>query len=136
MIANDPADVVVESPREIEGVGWFCPITEHHRHSREHLHGNAVAVAFLDTPLRVPYVVSDLAEDAIANHHPRAARLIMIKTNESAVAVLCVEVGPVARQNVSVDVDLHLKRRKRPTLNAQRRNQKGSHSYSCSCSYS
>src|SRR5437870_4211948 len=107
VVANDPADVVVKPPREIEGIGWFCPITEHHRHGREHLHGNAVAVTILDTALRVPYVVGDLAKHAIANHHPRAAWLVMIKTNESAVAVLCVEVGPVARQNVSVNVDLH-----------------------------
>src|SRR6266571_6644149 len=120
MLPNDPGDVVVKPPRKIEGIGWFCPIAEHHRHGREHLHGNAVAVTFLDTALRVPYVVGDLAKHAIANHHPRAAWLVMIKTNESAVAVLCVEVGPVARQNVSVDVDLHLKRRKRPTLNVQR----------------
>src|SRR5213594_1297479 len=107
MIANDPPDVVVKPPREIEGIGWFCPITEHHRHGREHLHGNAVAVTILDTALRVPYVVGDLAKHAIANHHPRAAWLVMIKTNESAVAVLCVEVRPLSRQNVCVNVDLH-----------------------------
>src|SRR5947208_872501 len=107
MVTNDPGDVVVESPRKIERVTWFRPIAEHHRHSREHLHGNAVAVAFLDSALRVPDVVGDLAKDAIANHHPRAAWLIMIKTNESPVAVLCVEVGPLARQNMSVNVDLH-----------------------------
>ena len=109
MITDDPGHVVVKSPRKIEGIGWFCPIAEHHRHGREHLHGNAVAVAFLDTALRVPYVVGDLAKHAIANHHPRAAWLVMIKTNESAVAVLCVEVGPVARQNMSVNIDLQEK---------------------------
>ena len=31
----------------------------------------------------------------------------MIKPNESAVTVFCVEVRPFARQNVSVQVDLH-----------------------------
>src|SRR5438552_8993898 len=107
MIANDPGDVVVESPRKIEGISWFCPIAEHHRHSREHLHGNAVAVAFLDPALRVPYVVGDFAKHAIANHHPRAAWLVMIETNESAVAVLCVELGPLAWQYVGSAVELH-----------------------------
>src|SRR6266568_1125881 len=107
MITDDPGHVVVKSPRKIEGIGWFCPIAEHHRHSGEHLHGNAVALAFLDTPLRLPYVVGDLAKDAIANHHSRAAGLVMIQPDESAVAVFRVEVRPVARQNVGVEVDLH-----------------------------
>src|SRR5437762_9598193 len=69
MVTNDRGDVVVKPPRKIEAVRCFRPIAEHHRHSREHLHGNAVAVAFFDTPLWIPYVVDDLAEDAIANHH-------------------------------------------------------------------
>jgi len=107
MVTNDRGDVVVKPPRKIEAVRCFRPIAEHHRHSREHLHGNAVAVAFFDTPLWIPYVVDDLAEDAIANHHPRAAWLVMIQPNESAVPVFRVEVRPLARQNVRVDVDLH-----------------------------
>src|SRR5207247_2333042 len=61
----------------------------------------------IDTPLRLPYVVGDLAKDAIANHHLRAAGLVMIQPDESAVAVFRVEVRPVARQNMGVEVDLH-----------------------------
>src|SRR5207253_11470056 len=107
MIANDPGDVVVKPPRKIEGIGWFCPITEHHRHSREHLHRNPVAVAFLDPALRVPHVVGDRAKQAVADHHARATRLIVIKTDESAIAVLRIEVRPVARKNMCVNVYPH-----------------------------
>ena len=101
--------MVVKPLGKIESIGWFCPIAEHHRNGREHLQGNAVAVAFLDASLRIPHVVGDLAKDTMANHHSRAARLIVIKSNESAVAVLRIEIWPLARQNVGVDVDLHLR---------------------------
>ena len=107
MFAHDFGDVIVQPARKIERVRRFRPIAEHHRHGRKHLHRNAVAVAFFDAPLRIPDVVGDLAKDAVADHHPRAARLVVFQPNESAVAVFRVEVGPVARENVRVQIDLH-----------------------------
>src|SRR6266536_2418018 len=92
---------------EIQGVGCFGPIAEHYRHGGKHLHGNAVAITLLDTSLRVPYVVSDLAEYAITDHHPRTTRLVMLQSRKAAVAVFRIEVRPLARQNVSVNVDFH-----------------------------
>src|SRR5439155_15043415 len=47
------------------------------------------------------------AEDAITDHHPRAAWFIVIQPNESAVAIFRVEIRPVMRQNVCVQVDFH-----------------------------
>ena len=55
----------------------------------------------------IPDIVGDLAKDAVADHHPRAARLIVIEPNEPAVAVFRVEVRPVVREDVRVQVDLH-----------------------------
>ncbi len=98
MIAHDFGDVIVQPPGKIERVRRLRPIAEHHRHGREHLHGNAVAITLLDATLRIPDVVGDLAKDAVALHHPRAARLIMIEPNESAVAVLRVEIRPLASE--------------------------------------
>src|SRR5438128_1590987 len=107
MIANNPGDVVVQSSRKIESVGWFRPIAKHHRHGGKHLHGNAVAIALLNTALRVPDVVSDFAENTVANHHPRAAWLIVLEPDKAAIAVFRVQIRPIAWENVGVDVDLH-----------------------------
>ena len=48
-----------------------------------------------------------LAEDTVPDHHASAARLVMIKPDESAVTVFRVEVRPVARQNMGVQIDFH-----------------------------
>src|SRR6184192_1703928 len=40
MIANNISNVIIQPPREIEGMVRFCPITEHHRDSREDLYRN------------------------------------------------------------------------------------------------
>src|SRR5262249_16038648 len=41
------------------------------------------------------------------DHHASAAGLVMIKPDEATVTVFCVEVRPLARQNVGMEVDLH-----------------------------
>ena len=86
---------------------WFRPVAKHYRHGREHLHGNACAVALLNATLGVPHVIGYLAKDAITDHHPRAAWLVMIEPDESTVAVFGIEIGPVARQNMCVQIDFH-----------------------------
>src|SRR5438132_3607593 len=106
--AHDFRDVIVQAPGKIEGIGRLCPIAEHYRHSREHLHGNFCTIAVVDAAFRVPDAVCDFAKDAIADHHPGAARFVMIEPHKPAVAVLRIEIGPLAGQNVSVNVDLHL----------------------------
>ena len=73
----------------------------------EHLHRDAGAIALLDPALRIPDVIADLAKEAIADHHPRAAWPIMLHPNESAIAVFRVEVGPFAWQDVGMQVDFH-----------------------------
>ncbi len=113
MLAHDFGDVIIQAAREIERIGRLRPIAEHHRHGREHLHRNAGAIAFLDASHGIPDVIGNLAKDAIADHHPRTARLVMIQPNESAVAILRVEVRPLPRENVRVQVDLHLMRNHR-----------------------
>ena len=107
MSTNYFGNVIVQPPRKIERIGRLRPIAKHHRHSRKHLHRNFLAVAFFDAALGVPNVVGDLAKDAVADHHPGAARFVMVEPNESAITVLRVEVGPIARQNVGMNVDLH-----------------------------
>ena len=102
MIANDFGDVIVQLARKVERVGRFRPIAKHHRNGREHLHRNSVTITVLDATLRVPNIIGDLAKDAVADHHPCAARLVMVEPNESAVAVFRVEVRPIARENVRV----------------------------------
>ena len=109
MRAHHFREVIVQQPGKIERVGRFRPIAEHHRDGREHLDGDAGAIAFLDPALRVPDVVADLAKKAVADHHSRAAGAIMIHPNESTVAVACVEVGPCARQDMGVKIDFHRK---------------------------
>src|SRR4029450_8544116 len=83
------------------------PITEHHRDGREHLHRNFSAIHFFDPPFWIPNVVRDFAKDAVADHPPRAAWFVVIKPDESRVAVFRVEIGPIPRKNVGVQVDLH-----------------------------
>src|SRR5947209_6668236 len=36
--ANDFSNVIVQKPTQVERVARLCPVTEHHRHSRKHLH--------------------------------------------------------------------------------------------------
>ena len=105
--AHDFRDVIVEAPGKIERVGGFRPIAEHDGHRREHLHGDAGPIHFFEAARRLPDIVGDLAEDAIADHHPRATRLVMLQPNESRVAVFRVEIGPLAREDVGVEIDLH-----------------------------
>ena len=71
------------------------------------MHGNTIAVALLDPALGIPHVVGDLSKDALAHHHPRTAWLVMIKANESGIAVFRIKIGPIVRENVRVQVDLH-----------------------------
>ena len=106
IIANHLRDVIVQPARKIERVCGLCPITEHHRHGREHLHRNFLAIAVFDAVLRIPNIIGDLAKNAFADHHPRATRLVMIEPNEPAVAVFLVEVRPLARKDVGVQIDL------------------------------
>ena len=107
MIADDFGDVIVQPARKVERVGWLRPITEHDRDGRKHLQRNSVAVALLDATLGIPHIVGDLAKDAVAHHHPRAARFVVLEPDEAAVAVFRVEIGPIARQDVRVQIDLH-----------------------------
>ena len=73
--ARDHAgDVVVEQTRQVERVLGLRPVAEHHRHGRQHLHADAVAVALLQAARAVPAVVRDLAEQRAVDHHPRAPR--------------------------------------------------------------
>ena len=104
---DDLGDVIVESARKIESIGRLRPITEHHRHGREHLHGNAGPIALLDPARRVPCVVADLAKKLVADHHPRATGPMMLHPNESGIAIPRVEVGPFARENVGMKIDFH-----------------------------
>ena len=64
-------------------------------------------MAFLDPLDRIPDIVRNLAEDTVSDHHASAAGLVMIKPDEATVTVFCVEVRPVARQNVGMKIDLH-----------------------------
>src|SRR6266566_3970493 len=107
VISDDSSDVIIQPARKIERVGWLRPIAEHHRHGRKHLHRNSRVVALLDATFGIPHIVGDLAKNALADHHPRAARLVVIQPNESAVAVFRVEVRPVAWEDVRMEVDLH-----------------------------
>ena len=68
-----------------------------------------VLVALFDPALWVPDVIGDLTKNAVADHHPRATRLIMVEPNESAVTILGVEIGPIAREDVGVQIDLHVR---------------------------
>ena len=61
----------------------------------------------LDPTLRVPHVIGDFAKNAVADHHSRAAWLVVIKPDEAAVAIFRIKIGPVARQNVCVQIDFH-----------------------------
>ena len=75
---------------------------------------HAGAIAFLDAPAFGSQTLSVISrKNAVADHHPRAARLVMIQPNESAVAVFGVEIGPLVRKNVGVQVDLHGSSRRR-----------------------
>ena len=105
--ADDFCNVVVQPPREIESVARFCPIAEHDRHRGKDLHGDAGLVHFFEATGWFPNVIGNFPKDALADHHSRAAWLVMLQPNESGVAVLRVEVGPLARKNVSVEIDLH-----------------------------
>ena len=87
---------------------WFRPITEHHRNGREHLHGNFLAIHFFDPPFWIPNVVYDFAKDAVADHHPRTARFVVIEPDESGIAVFGIKIGPIPWENMGVEVDLHL----------------------------
>ena len=51
----------------------------------------------------------DLAKHPVVNHHPPTTRFVVVESNEAAVAVFRVEIGPIVRQDVRVQVDLHLK---------------------------
>src|SRR5204862_332953 len=82
---------------KVQRVSGFSPVAKHHRHRRKYLHRNAVAIAFPDSPRRIPHVVGDLPKNAVADHHASTTRLIMIKPDESAVTVFRVEVRPVPR---------------------------------------
>ena len=106
MVANDTGNVIVQPPREIERIMRLCPITEHHRDSREHLHRHFFSIHLFDAAFRVPNIIGDFAEDAVADHHSRATWFVMIEANEPWVAVLVVQIGPVSRENVSVQIDL------------------------------
>src|SRR5207249_8446561 len=100
-------DVIIQPSRKIERIVGFRPITEHHRHGREHLHGNFVAIHFFNPLFWVPNVVCDFAKDAVTDHHSRATWFVVIEPDESWVAVFGVEIGPIPRKNVGVEVDLH-----------------------------
>jgi hypothetical protein len=78
MIADHSGDVIIQPARKIERVGWLRPIAEHHRHGGKHLHRNSRVIALLYATRRIPHIVSDLAKNALANHHPRAAGLVVI----------------------------------------------------------
>ena len=108
MITDNFGHVIIEMARKIERIGWFRPIAEHHRHGGKHLHRHANAVTFLNAAFRIPHIVGDFAKDAIANHHPGAARLVVVEPNEPAVAVFGVEIEPIVRKDVRVQIDLHL----------------------------
>ena len=107
MRAHDLGDVIVESARKVEAIRRLRPIAEHHRDGRKHLHRDACAIAFFQSAPWIPGVVADLAKETIADHHPRTAWAIVVEPNESSVAVLGVEIGPVVREDVSMKVDFH-----------------------------
>ena len=106
MIANDIGNVIIQPPRKIERVMRPCPITEHHRDGRKHLHRDFFAIHLFDAAFRVPNIIGDFAKDAVADHHSRATRFVMIETDETRVAIFGVEIGPMARKDVSVQIDL------------------------------
>src|ERR1041385_4696338 len=105
--AHDFGDVIVEPSGKVQRVRRFCPIAEHDRHGGKDLHGDAGSTHFFDAPRWFPNVVRDFTKDAIADHHSRAARLVMFQSDESRITVLRVEIGPLAREDVSVEIDLH-----------------------------
>src|SRR5438105_3907990 len=74
---------------------------------RKHLHGNFFAIHFFEPLFRVPHIVCDLTKDAVANHHPRTTWFVVIKPDESWVAISGIQVRPVARKDVGVQVDFH-----------------------------
>jgi hypothetical protein len=51
--------------------------------------------------------MADLSEEAVADHHPRAAGVAMFQPNEPGITVFRVEVGPLLRQDVGMKIDLH-----------------------------
>ncbi len=104
-IADDPREVIVEQPREIEGVRGLRPVAEHDRHGREHLHIHAVVVAVCDPAARAPAAVVDLAERPAVDHHPCPARGAVVERDPAAVAVLLGKVGPSLGQQVGVQID-------------------------------
>src|SRR4029077_17752387 len=109
MIANLLRDVVVQSPGKIERISRFCPVAEHHRNCGKDLHRDILTINLFHSARWFPYVVADFAKQPVADHHSRAARLIMIEPHKTAVAVFRVEVRPVARQNVGVQINLQSK---------------------------
>ena len=105
--AHNFRNVIVQDPAELQCIARFGPVTEHHRHGREDLHGNLFAIHFFDPPFWIPNVVCDFAKDAVADHHAGTARFVVIEPDESGIAVFGVKIGPIPRKNMGVEVDFH-----------------------------
>ena len=107
MRAHDLGDVIVEPAGKIEPIRRLRPIAEHHRDGRKHLHRDACAITFFQSAQWIPGVVADLAKETIADHHSRTTWSVVVEPDESRIAVLGVEIGPVVREDVGMKVDFH-----------------------------
>jgi len=107
---NDLGDVIVQPAGKIERVGRFRPIAEHHRHGGEDLHRHSGPLAVFDSARRFPDIVRDLAKGAIADHHPGAARCMVLHPNEPGITVFRVQIRPLPWQDVSMQIDFHVLR--------------------------
>src|SRR5262249_43273448 len=54
----------------------------------------------------VPAILVDFAKHFAADHHPGTARSIALELNKPAIAIAATQIGPVWRQDVSVQINL------------------------------
>ena len=69
MFANHSGEVIVQQSGQVVTVFRLGPVGKHDRHGRQHLNGDAVAVAVFEAAARLPAVVFNVAEVFAVDHH-------------------------------------------------------------------
>src|SRR2546423_6944476 len=101
------ANVIVQDARKIERITRSRPITEHTRYRGKHLQRNAGRVHLVYPAHRLPHAVGNFAKNLIADHHARAAWLVMFKPDKPGITVFSIEIGPLPWKNMGVKINLH-----------------------------
>jgi hypothetical protein len=105
---NNLKNMIVQKTMDFQGVLGFRPIVEHHRNGAQYLNLYTVMIAFVDARFGAPAIVLNLTEELIVNHHPCAARAMMIQANESAVPEFLGPIGHIFGNDVGMNIN-HLR---------------------------